>query len=585
MRTGKCFYVDYNVLYEGHDGGRGMKDNKLNELSKEQLIKRIKELEKQKKYGLVWEDQPEDVISQCQTNLPVLEELIDKAIIAEQDMPTNILIEGDNYHALSVLNYTHAGKIDVIYIDPPYNTGSGDFKYNDAYINKEDTYRHSKWLSFIDRRIRLATYLMKEKGVLFVSIDDNEVTRLVELLIEIFGEDNVEIMIWKKSGFGRDGKMKNTTTFRKDHEYIIVCYKNEKRLNKIIEMPEFQNEYGNPDDDPRGPYKAGSISRKEEASNPQHENYYTVISPSGKQFTRQFDITEDEFDYLNTDYQINKNGKKVSRIYWGKNDNAVPAIKIFIWEERSITPYSVLLTKGTTTEGTKQVSQILEKDCKLLRPKPTKLISTLIQLADKEENITVLDFFAGTGSTGHALLEYCLKNAKTNSKFILCTNNEGNICTEYCYPRLRKVMVTGYKSKKGEFIKPIKSNLRYFRTSFVSTTAISDDTRRELVKRSTEMICLREGSFEKIIDTEKYKIFKNKDQQTGILFDLDALHEFKKKIEKNKCKTNIYVFSLTTDTFDEDFQDLSVEHEMCPIPESILDVYKKIFKENNLKHE
>jgi adenine-specific DNA-methyltransferase len=128
----------------------------------------------------------------------------------------------------------------------------------------------------------------------------------------------------------------------------------------------------------------------------------------------------------------------------------VPAIKIFIFEERSITPYSVLLTKGTTTEGTKEVSEILDKDCSKMRPKPTRLIKTLIQLADKGKDLTVLDFFAGTGTTGHALLKYAMDIKEKEAKFILCTNDDEGICTEYCYPRTYKVMKTGYKNKDGK---------------------------------------------------------------------------------------------------------------------------------------
>src|SRR3972149_5831027 len=130
--------------------------------SKEQLIEEVGRLRKRKKYGIVWEDKPENVVEQCKNELPVLKEVKDKEIKKDKDGPVNILIEGDNYHALSVLNYTHKGKIDVIYIDPPYNTGNKDFIYNDKYVDKEDAYRHSKWLSFMEKRLRLAKHLLKE---------------------------------------------------------------------------------------------------------------------------------------------------------------------------------------------------------------------------------------------------------------------------------------------------------------------------------------------------------------------------------------------------------------------------------------
>lgn len=396
------------------------------EMSKEDLIVYIKSLNEDRtgKYGMIWdrEKEPEKVVIDCNKKIPILKAKEKYDIISNIDNQTNLLIEGDNFHSLSVLNYTHNGKIDVIYIDPPYNTKGKDFIYNDKYVDPEDGYRHSKWLNFMDKRLKLAKELLSENGIMFISIDDNEFIQLKMLCSSIFGEANTDIMIWRKSGVGRDGKMKNTTTFRKDHEYIIVCYNGEKTLNKIYELPNFINTYPNPDNDPRGPYKAGSISRTSKASNVNHKNYYTVISPSGKKITRQFDISKEEFDRLNEDVLINEDGKEVSRIYWGAKGDSVPAIKTFINEYRSITPYSMLLNKGTTTDGTKELNRILGGDYTSMRPKPSSLIKTLIQLASNKDSI-ILDFFAGSGTTGQAVLEL---NKEDNGRrsFILCTNNE-----------------------------------------------------------------------------------------------------------------------------------------------------------------
>ena len=209
-------------------------------LEKDDLLKVIEKLESRKKYGLIWDEEKtkEQFEKESENALPVLKEVKGKEIKTDPSKPTNILIEGDNYHALSVLNYTHQGQIDVIYIDPPYNRG-GDFKYNDKYVEKDDSYKHSKWLTFLSKRLRLAKNLLHEEGVMFVSIDDSEQAQLRLLLNEIFGEDNVDVMVWRKSGYGRDGKMKNTTTFRKDHEYILVCYKYEKKLNRKVSLHKF----------------------------------------------------------------------------------------------------------------------------------------------------------------------------------------------------------------------------------------------------------------------------------------------------------------------------------------------------------
>lgn len=206
-----------------------MAKKKYTNWDRNELIKEIERLRKRKKYGLVWEDKPEDVVEQCKKQLPVLEEVESKEIITDPDKPTNLLIEGDNYHALSVLNHTHKGKIDVIYIDPPYNTGKDDFVYNDKYVDAEDSYRHSKWLSFMFSRLRLAKKLLKKDGVIFISIDDNELMNLIGLCNgpELFDEKNfIGILIHKNNSSKNQANLLSIST-----EYMLVYVKNKKYLN------------------------------------------------------------------------------------------------------------------------------------------------------------------------------------------------------------------------------------------------------------------------------------------------------------------------------------------------------------------
>ena len=146
--------------------------DKYADYSREQLLAEINRLKKNKKYGLVWEHKKEQVIEDFETQQPYLQEVTEKRIENAPGEPTNLIIEGDNFEALSILNYTHAGKVDVIYIDPPYNTGNKDFIYNDNYVDSEDEFRHSKWLSFMEPRLKLAKNLLKDDGVIFISIDD-----------------------------------------------------------------------------------------------------------------------------------------------------------------------------------------------------------------------------------------------------------------------------------------------------------------------------------------------------------------------------------------------------------------------------
>lgn len=213
-------------------------------MNKQDLIKKIKDLKDinsqekaylielvntKKRYGLVWEDKPEDVEEQLRSMLPVFKEVKERAIISENpEAPNHILIEGDNLHALTALSYTHEGKIDVIYIDPPYNTGNKDFKYNDTFVDREDTYRHSKWLSFMEKRLKIAKRLLSEKGVIFISIDDNEQSQLKMLCDEIFNEDNfIANFLWEKTSTPPALSKK----VRKKSEYILCFEKNRDNSN------------------------------------------------------------------------------------------------------------------------------------------------------------------------------------------------------------------------------------------------------------------------------------------------------------------------------------------------------------------
>jgi len=548
------------------------------QLSKEELVALVEKLESRKKYGLVWDEErtKEKFEKESENALPVLKEVKSKEIKTDTTKPTNILIEGDNYHALSVLNYTHQGKIDVIYIDPPYNTGNKDFKYNDDYVDKEDAYRHSKWLSFMSKRLRLAKNLLKDDGVIFISIDDNELARLILICEEIFGEDNVEIMVWRKVGEGDAGagRMKITYRFRVEHEYVVVCYVNKEivRFNKTLEIPNFKNEYKNPDNDSRGPYKAGNISKSEEKSNEGGKNFYTVKSPSGKTFTRQWHFDKKTFDILNKD----------KRIYWGKNGDSVPSIKIFVNELRPTTPISLLLEKGSATSANKFLEDMFS-DRVFDNPKPVELIRYLLEIST-HDNSTILDFFAGTGTTGHAVLDLNNKLKNSRRNFIICTNDEEldhngrkkshKICTDVCYPRIKKV-IEGYKSVKG-----LGGNLKYFKTAFVKNSISRDDLKIRITRECTEMLCLREGIFDEVKATDDYRIFAQNGRVMGVYYAMerDSLAQLKKELDKMQGEKILYCFTLDPLGLDKedfaDWQGVSLE----PIPQKILDIYEQIYE-------
>lgn len=183
------------------------------------LINEIEQLRKRKKYGLVWEDKSENVVEQCKKELPVLEEIKDKEVVKDKNKPVNLLIEGDNFHSLSVLNYTHKNKIDVIYIDPPYNTGAKDWKYNNDYVDINDKWRHSKWLSFMEKRLKLAKKLLRKNGVLICTIDKNEHSTLGVLLQEIFNDKEIVCVTIIHNPGGIQGK-----NFSHTNEYAYFIH-------------------------------------------------------------------------------------------------------------------------------------------------------------------------------------------------------------------------------------------------------------------------------------------------------------------------------------------------------------------------
>jgi adenine-specific DNA-methyltransferase len=293
----------------------------------------------------------------------------------------NLIIKGNNLLALHSLKKQFAGKIKLIYIDPPYNTGNDGFKYN-------DNFNHSTWLTFMKNRLEVARELLREDGVIFVQCDDNEQAYLKVLMDEVFGRGQTDCMVWRKSGVGRDGKMKNTTTFRKDHEYVVLGFKNQKILNKSLEKPNWENEQTNPDNDPRGSWLSGSISRTEESSNPNHKNYYTVKSPSGKEFTRQFEVPKYEFERLDGD----------GRISWGSNGDNTPRIKVFENEERETNTSSLILFNGTSTEGKKEIEDLFGNIDEFATPKPEAVMKKIIQISTQPNDI-VLDYHLGSGTT------------------------------------------------------------------------------------------------------------------------------------------------------------------------------------------
>ncbi len=556
--------------------------------SKEKLLHEYKELLKRKKFGIVWEDKPEDVAEQCKTSLPVLREEKKKDITSDKDDVTHVMIEGDNYHALSVLNYTHKRKIDIIYIDPPYNTGNKSWQYNNDYVDKEDRFLHSKWLSFMSKRLRLAKNLLTEKGVLICAIDHNEQEALGLLLREIFSGKEIVCITIIHNPAGIQGQ-----NFSYTHEYAYFVFPSggryidyQKRGDDEPDIRNFRDVTGSDSLRNAGKncfypvlIKDGEIIGFGEVCK---ENFH----PKGPNIKRKGGIIEV--------YPVDPKGVERK---WRFARNTVEEIKdelkVHYLKSRNIFDikrfknsfnYKTVWTDSkysANNHGTQLLNKII--DTKFPYPKSLYTVEDCIKaVIHNKDSAIILDFFAGSGTTGHAVLKL---NNKDNGKrqFILCTNNEDNngsgtkIASDICYPRIKNV-IRGYKTGTGK-VQALGGNLKYFSTAFVDKVK-TDNDKRIFTSRCTEMLCLAERTFDKTsgkIGT--FAIYENEEQMTGIIYDEDAIPDFKKEARKYKKPLVVYVFSYDHTYNEEDFEGMENLRTVKPIPEVILNVYRKIYKE------
>ena len=459
-----------------------------------------------KKYGLVWEQHEEAVDVQMRDNIPVFTECADKEIFAAPGEKFNFLLEGDNLHSLRLLEKTHLGKMDLIYIDPPYNTGNQDFRYDDVYVDELDTYRHSKWLSFMSERLRIAAKLLAPHGFIFISIDDKEAAQLKLLCDEIFGDANYEKTDYIQVRYP-DKTLKSDMKYHKEIEQVLV-YRKSDSATPYLQPQEYDYEkfvYSVNELAPGIEIQLGGkkvvvfqkgewelVKHKEGFKEGLKEIWATGTILNGNSSGRFFR------DYL--DGRKEKDGLGVLYKVYGVGDDS--------FDYRYFSgPQKVTATKGKyyqgvpvdkMEEGSKKVSPIpnfydMAGDFGNIRheggipfnsgKKPIKLMSMFLNYF-KQKDITVLDFFAGSASTAHAVLALNQADGGTR-KFIICTNDENDICTEVTYPRISNV-INGYANTKG-----IPANLKYYRTDFVPKDA--EEVSEELLSHIAEMVQLENG--------------------------------------------------------------------------------------------
>lgn len=607
----------------------------MSKITKEQeLLNEIEKLQKQleiannrvktAKYGLVWMDVPEAFEEESENQLPVLEEVKEKAIRNDDGKPTHILIEGDNYHALTCLNYTHKEKIDLIYIDPPYNTGKDGFTYKDKRIidrfpdgtavPKDHPLRHSYWLSFMFKRIELAKGLLRDTGKIVVSIDDNELANLVLILSKVFGDSNQVAILptimnlkGNQDQFGFAGTHEYTVVFAKD---ISKCTFNEFELDDE-DMDKWE-------EDEIGFYKKGANLKSTGENAPREKRPYLFFPILFNKETHELKhITDEEYQVIYNketkifdEAHIESLKQKYEQLGYSfilpiTND----AYMTWRWSRKKMIdePFNIIVNSNgeytinkkqrpeigelpskkpktlfykpvySSGNGTNQLKNIVPNN-NFKAPKPVDLIKDLISITTSK-TATILDFFAGSGTTLQACLE--LNNNDFNLQNIICTNDEGNICTEVTYPRCKNV-IQGFSNLKNERILPLGNSLKYYKTSFVGKNNIlsaSDEDKSVLAHKAGYLLAIAENTLDEKNATQFYQFFENSERVTAVYFkeEMDEMNTFLQKVEEIQKPVSLYLFSWGNSSDFEGLFDHIPNLTIKTIPQPILEIYKNIY--------
>ena len=580
------------------------KIHQIEGLSNDEKSALIELLKTHKKYGLIWEDKPEEVEERLREELPVLTEVKERAIISDDpDAPNHILIEGDNLEVLTALSYTHAGKIDVIYIDPPYNTGNKDFVYNDSFVDSEDSFRHSKWLSFMNKRLKLAKGLLSDKGIIFISIDDNEQAQLKLLCDEVFGEQNfIAKFDWRKKTGANDAKDIAVIT-----ESIVLFAKSKQVcLEKQIWARD------------QGSINKSRYKYSDEFVESRGKFYYDTLDRGGLQYSDSMNfgiqMPDGKMLFPNGRSEFFNDGWiwkwSIDKVKWGlenkfleivksnKNLHTKYTIKYKVYEnvdnegkprETRGRAYMNLITEPINQQGNTEMTAIFDGDAPFSNPKPIGLITYLFSTLRLKE-YTILDFFAGSGTTLHATMQLNAEDGG-HRKCILVTNNENHICEEVTYERNKRV-INGYTTPKGEEVPGLTANtLRYYKTDFIGRDRTSRNM-RQLVYASTDMLCIKEDIYREVKTFGSLKLkasvsryFEENNRRMLVIYNELAVPAFAEEISKMDIdgKVLIYVFAPGNYAYDDEFVDVLDKVELCALPAAIYNAYQKVLPKKKTK--
>lgn len=558
----------------------------------EQLLKQINELSAElkaaKKYGLVWdkENTKEDVVLMCEKDIPVLVNDPKRTVL--NGKLNNILIEGDNYHSLTSLNFVLKGQVDIIYIDPPYNTGKATnvsgFTYNDKFVDEEDGFFHSKWLNFMEKRLKLAKELLKPDGVIFISIGDDEQANLKLLCDQIFGRFNfIETYIWE-STFRPD----NSSPILRRNAEFVHCYAKNKALI----------EYFNGDVSESSGMPSLTKGKETIKTITFPENYVQTTLPNGV-YKKGLKDNGDQLQWELVEDAVVKDGIFVTKVvlrghsYWATQkkieDERKAGTEIWIKSEAFVPYYKknkVSINRPTKILNRDAVKDYLNSNAELLdifgykpfnNPKPSALVKYLINFIDKKDAV-VLDFFAGSATTGHAVMLLNEEDGGTR-RFILCTNNENDICTNVAYPRL-KTVITGKREDGSRYSAGLKGNLYYFKTDFITDESNTEQAKYNLVEKVDALLCIVENIFEEKERNSYSSHFVSGDNHLFIYSDyynVQRFEEFKNRVLSAKGEKIVYVYSSDNNVDESLIEGNDIV--LKPIPSKIYEIYKEIVED------
>lgn len=559
------------------------------------------ELLNTKKYGLVWENHVEDVEEHLREYLPVLKEDTSKALTnGGEDAPNHILIEGDNLDALTALTYTHEGKIDVIYIDPPYNLGK-DFMYNDKCVDENDSYRHSKWLSAMSKRLMIARKILSNEGVIFISINYVECSQLKLLCDEIWGENNfIGHLTWESV---TQPVNTGSAKYRLQQKVeSILCYAKCKSEKPDFILKEVESMCKYPHVGKFGKCRFEVLEKSDAGSYNRETMKYQILGQyprSGK----RWQIGED------TARELEQKGKV--EIIEGVVKKAVyPEDEI---EKRKFDPFwSHFSAKdvGSALNGKDELNEVLGGNVGFDTVKPTKLIMEL--LSHFPNNITVMDYYCGSGTTLHSVMK--CNSIDNGRRRCITIQSPDSICesenipqkgfeylfslgcrniADLAYRRLFNV-INGYTTPKGEHVEGLhNNNLRYYKVDFVERDNTMEGMRK-LMGASTDLICIKHDVYNEEHTFGSLKLrphiaryFEESEQKVLIIYKVDAIAHFVREIAKMPEGTNVmvYVFSTNNYAMGADFEDVADKVTLCAMPAAIYNAYLKVLPKKKIPVE